>query len=79
MLRGSMEELDKDGNVKEDGIKVERTIVSPKYLKDEVEKANPLKDDGFFAVTLRDALQAIDYTQVARAIIGDLDSMGKSD
>ena len=39
LLRGSMEELDKDGNVKEDGIKVERTIVSPKYLKDEVEKA----------------------------------------
>lgn len=39
LLRGSMEELDKDGNVKEGGIKVERTIVSPKYLKDEVEKA----------------------------------------
>lgn len=39
LLRGSMEELDKDGNVKEDGINVERTIVSPKYLKDEVEKA----------------------------------------
>ena len=39
LLRGSMEELDKDGNVKESGIKVERTIVSPKYLKDDVEKA----------------------------------------
>ena len=39
LLRGSMEELDKDGNVKDGGIKVERTIVSPKYLKDEVEKA----------------------------------------
>lgn len=39
LLRGSMEELDKDGNVMDGGIKVERTIVSPKYLKDEVEKA----------------------------------------
>jgi len=38
LLRGSMEELNEDGQVKEDGIKVERTIVSPKHLKDDVEK-----------------------------------------
>ena len=38
LLRGSMVELNEDGTVKEDGINVERTIVSPKYLKDEVEK-----------------------------------------
>ena len=39
LLRGSMEELNEDGTVKDGGIKVERTIISPKYLKDDVEKA----------------------------------------
>ncbi len=39
LLRGSMIELNEDGTAKENGIKVERTIVSPKYLKDENEKA----------------------------------------
>lgn len=39
LLRGSMVEIGEDGNAKEDGIKVERTIVSPKYLKDNDEKA----------------------------------------
>ncbi len=39
LLRGSMVELAEDGTAKEDGIKVERTIVSPKYLKDDDEKA----------------------------------------
>ena len=34
-----MVELAEDGTAKEDGIKVERTIVSPKYLKDDDEKA----------------------------------------
>jgi len=39
LLRGSLVELNEEGTVKEDGIKVERTIVSPKYLKDDAEKA----------------------------------------
>lgn len=39
LLRGSMQELGEDGKAKEDGIKVERTIVSPKFLKDDAEKA----------------------------------------
>lgn len=39
LLRGSLVELNEDGTVKEDGIKVERTIISPKYLKDDGEKA----------------------------------------
>ena len=39
LLRGSLTELNEDGTVKEDGIKVERTIISPKYLKDDAEKA----------------------------------------
>lgn len=39
LLRGSLVELKEDGSVKEDGINVERTILSPKYLKDEAEKA----------------------------------------
>ncbi len=38
LLRGSMVELNEDGTAKEDGINVERTIVSPKYLKDDMEK-----------------------------------------
>jgi trigger factor len=39
MLRGSMIELDENGNDKEDGIKVERTVISPRYLVDEDEAA----------------------------------------
>ena len=39
LLRGSMVELNEDGTAKEDGINVERTIISPKYLKDDAEKA----------------------------------------
>ena len=39
MLRGSMIELDEQGNDKEDGIKVERTVFSPRYMEDEQEAA----------------------------------------
>lgn len=39
LLRGSLVELNDDGSVKEEGINVERTILSPKYLKDDAEKA----------------------------------------
>ena len=39
MLRGSMVELDEQGNDKEDGIKVERTVISPRYMVDEEEAA----------------------------------------
>ncbi len=39
LIRGSLVELNEDGTVKEDGINVERTIISPKYLKDDAEKA----------------------------------------
>jgi trigger factor len=39
MMRGSMIELDENGNDKEDGIKVERTVISPRYLVDEDEAA----------------------------------------
>ena len=39
MLRGSMVELDADGNDKADGIKVERTVISPRYMTDEDEAA----------------------------------------
>ena len=39
MLRGSMVELDEEGNEKADGIKVERTIISPRYMADEEESA----------------------------------------
>ncbi|MBR4828885.1 MAG: trigger factor [Muribaculaceae bacterium] len=39
MLRGSMIELDEEGNDKVDGIKVERTVISPRYLADEDEAA----------------------------------------
>ena len=39
MLRGSMVELDADGNEKAEGIKVERTVISPQYLKDDEQKA----------------------------------------
>ena len=39
MLRGSMVELDEQGNDKEDGIKVERTVISPRYMADDDEAA----------------------------------------
>ena len=39
MLRGSMVELDEQGNDKEDGIKVERTVISPRYMNDDDEAA----------------------------------------
>ncbi len=39
LLKGEMVELDENGQEKEEGIKVERTIVSPQYLKDDDEKA----------------------------------------
>ncbi len=39
MLRGSMVELDEQGNDKENGIKVERTVISPRYMNDEDEAA----------------------------------------
>ena len=39
MLRGSMIELDEQGNDKQDGIKVERTLISPRYMTDEQEAA----------------------------------------
>ena len=39
MLRGSMVELDKQGNDKENGIKVERTVISPRYMADDDEAA----------------------------------------
>ena len=38
LVRGSMVELDENGNAKEGGINVEKTVLSPKYLKDEDEK-----------------------------------------
>jgi len=39
MLRGSMIELDEQGNDKADGIKVERTVISPRYMADDDEAA----------------------------------------
>ena len=39
MLRGSMIELDEQGNDKQDGIKVERTVISARYMADEDEAA----------------------------------------
>lgn len=39
MLRGSMAELDEQGNDKENGIKVERTVISPRYMADDDEAA----------------------------------------
>lgn len=38
LLRGSLVELNEDGSEKEDGIKVESTLLSPQYLKNEDEK-----------------------------------------
>lgn len=39
MLRGSMIELDEQGNDKEDGIKVERTVIMSRYMDNEEEAA----------------------------------------
>ncbi len=39
MLRGSMIELDEQGNDKEGGISVERTVISPRYMVDDDEAA----------------------------------------
>ena len=39
LIKGSMEELDENGNVKDGGIKVDRTIISPQFLKNADEKA----------------------------------------
>ena len=39
MLRGSMAELDEQGNDKENGIKVERTVISLRYMADDDEAA----------------------------------------
>ena len=39
LVRGAMVELNEDGTEKEDGIKVERTVISPRYLKDDEQKA----------------------------------------
>ena len=39
MLRGSMIELDEAGNDKADGVKVERTVISPRYMDDDDEAA----------------------------------------
>ena len=39
LIKGSMEELDENGDVKEGGIKVDRTIISPQFLKNADEKA----------------------------------------
>ena len=39
LVKGSMQELNEDGSVKEDGVKVEKTIVSPEYFRTEDQKA----------------------------------------
>jgi trigger factor len=39
MLRGSMIELDENGNDKAEGVKVERTVISPRYMNDDDEAA----------------------------------------
>ena len=39
MLRGSMIELDENGNDKENGVKVERTVISSRYMSNEDEAA----------------------------------------
>ena len=39
MLRGSMIEIDENGNDKADGVKVERTVISPRYMNDDDEAA----------------------------------------
>ena len=39
LIRGSLTELNEDGSEKENGLKVERTVLMPRYIKDEDEKA----------------------------------------
>ena len=39
LLRGSMIELDENGDDKADGVKVERTVISPRYMNDDDETA----------------------------------------
>lgn len=39
LVKGEMVELNADGTVKEDGVKVEKAIFSPRYMKNEDEKA----------------------------------------
>lgn len=39
LVRGSIVELDEDGNVKEDGVANERAVLSPRHIKDEKQKA----------------------------------------
>ena len=39
MLRGSMVELDEQGNDKQDGIRVERTVIAARYMNDDDEAA----------------------------------------
>ncbi len=39
LIRGSLTELNEDGSEKENGLKVERTVLMPRYVKDEEEKA----------------------------------------
>ncbi|MGN0230719.1 MAG: trigger factor [Muribaculaceae bacterium] len=39
LVKGSMQELNEDSSVKEDGVKVEKTIVSPEYFRTEDQKA----------------------------------------
>ena len=39
LVRGSLTELNEDGSDKDGGIKVEKTVLSPRYLKDNDEKA----------------------------------------
>lgn len=39
LVKGSMVELNEDGSVKEDGISVESTVVSPQYFRSEDQKA----------------------------------------
>ena len=39
LVRGSMTELNEDGSEKEGGLKVERTLLLPRYIKDEGERA----------------------------------------
>ena len=38
LVKGAMKELNEDGTEKEDGLKVEKTIVSPEYFKNEDQK-----------------------------------------
>ncbi|MED9995828.1 MAG: trigger factor family protein, partial [Paludibacteraceae bacterium] len=42
VIKGELVELNEDGSVKEDGIKVENAMLSPNYMKDSDEKAKVL-------------------------------------